>query len=75
MEVFTDLPGMQLYTANGFDDDAKTKNGVKMEVHHAVCLETQFFPDSVHQPKFPFSFLKPGEKFESTTIYKFSVRS
>ena len=74
MEVFTDLPGMQLYTANGFGDDAKSKGGVKMQAHHAVCLETQFYPDSVHQPKFPYSFLKPGEKFNSTTIYKFSVK-
>ncbi len=74
MEVFTDLPGIQLYTANSFGADAKTKGGVKMEPHHAVCLETQFFPDSVHHPEFPFSFLKPNEEFESTTIYKFSVR-
>lgn len=74
MEAFTDLPGMQLYTANGFNADAINKNGVKMQAHHAVCLETQFFPDSVNQPKFPFSFLKPCETFKTTTIYKFSVR-
>lgn len=74
MEVFSDLPGMQLYTANGFGENSFTKNGVKMQAHHAVCLETQFYPDSVHQPNFPFSFLKPGEQFKSTTIYKFSVK-
>jgi aldose 1-epimerase len=74
MLIFTDLPGMQVYTANGFRSGAAGKGGVKFLAHHAVCLETQFYPDSVNKPEFPYSNLKPGEVFHSTTIYKFEVR-
>jgi aldose 1-epimerase len=74
MMVFTDLPGMQVYTSNDFSADATGKGGVKHLAHHAVCLETQFFPDSVNHPEFPYANLKPGDTFKSTTIYKFSVK-
>ena len=74
MLVFTDMPGMQIYTANSFGEDATGKGGVKHLAHHAVCLETQFFPNSVNQSKFPYSNLKPGETFKRTTIYKFEVK-
>jgi aldose 1-epimerase len=74
MLIFTDLPGMQVYTANGFRPDAAGKGGIKFLKHHAVCLETQFYPDSVNKPEFPYSNLKPGETFHSKTIYKFEVR-
>ncbi|HHV32582.1 MAG TPA: galactose mutarotase [Clostridiales bacterium] len=73
MMVFTDMPGMQVYTDN-FDKPEKLNGGVSHTVHHAVCLETQFFPDSVHHPEFPYANLKPGEKFHRTTTYKFAVR-
>jgi aldose 1-epimerase len=72
--VFTDMPGMQIYTANNFADNATGKGGVKHLAHHAVCLETQFFPDSVNQPRFPYTNLKPGETYKHITIYKFSVK-
>nr|WP_319488511.1 aldose epimerase family protein [uncultured Caproiciproducens sp.] len=74
MAVFTDMPGIQIYTANSFPDGATGKDGVKHLAHHAVCLETQFFPDSVHHPEFPFQNLKPDEKYKHTTIYKFTIR-
>ena len=74
MLVFTDLPGMQLYTANSFSEDAVGKGGEKHRNHHALCLETQFFPNSVNEPKFPYKNLKPGETFKTTTIYKFEIR-
>ena len=74
MMFFTDLPGIQLYTRNDFDNDASGKNGEKHLVNHSLCLETQFFPDSVHHPDFPFHNLKPGETYQHTTIYKFSVK-
>ena len=61
METFTDLPGMQLYTDN--DNE-----------HRAFCLETQFYPDSVHHPEFPFSWVEPGHPLKTTTIFRFSVR-
>ena len=71
MLVFTDLPGMQVYTCNG---DIAGKHGLTVAKHHAVCLETQFFPDSVHHPEFPYENLKPGKPFHSTTIYKFITK-
>lgn len=71
MLVFTDLPGMQVYTCNG---DVTGEDGLTVAAHHAVCLETQFFPDSVHHPEFPYENLKPGKPFRSTTIYKFVTR-
>ncbi|WP_312694018.1 aldose epimerase family protein [Caproiciproducens sp.] len=74
MAVFTDMPGIQIYTANSFTPGATGKAGKKHMAHHAICLETQFFPDSVHHPEFPFHNLKPGEKYKHTTIYKFTIR-
>ncbi len=74
MLIFTDLPGIQLYTGNSFDKDAVDKGGKKYLPHHALCLETQYFPDSVHHPEFPFANLKPGDTYKSTTIYKFAIK-
>jgi aldose 1-epimerase len=70
MEVLTTEPGIQFYTAN-FLDGAAYNGGHKQ--HSAFCLETQHYPDSPNQPKFPTTTLKPGETFKSTTIHKFSV--
>lgn len=72
MEVYTDLPGMQLYTANSLS--GKGHGGVSFIDHGALCLETQFFPDSPNHPEFPFRFLKPGESFDSVTTYRFLTR-
>jgi aldose 1-epimerase len=69
MEVFTDQPGIQLYTGN-FLDGSPTSGGFKQ--HTAFCLETQHYPDSPNRPEFPSTVLKPGQTFKSTTIYKFS---
>lgn len=74
MMVFTDMPGIQVYTANSFPEDAIGKGGIKHLAHCAVCLETQFFPDSVHHSNFPYQNLKPNEKYKHRTIYKFSVK-
>lgn len=73
MEVFTDLPGVQLYTFNSVSG-LVGKDGNPMRPHTAFCLETQFYPDSVHHENFPFTWLQPGEKFTTRTSYKFSVR-
>jgi aldose 1-epimerase len=70
MEIWTTEPGVQLYTSNFMDGSLKGIGGTYGK-HCAFCLETQHFPDSVHQPKFPTTELKPGEEFKSTTIYKF----
>lgn len=72
MEVFTDMPGVQLYTFNT-SDGPLGKDGMPMKPHTAFCLETQFYPDSPNHPEFPFKLVTPGEPFYSKTAYRFSV--
>jgi aldose 1-epimerase len=74
MEVFTDQPGVQLYTANFLDGTIIGKGGKTYPRRGAFCLETQHYPDSPNKPNFPSTVLKPGEKYQTTTIYKFSAR-
>lgn len=71
MEVLTTLPGIQLYTSNHVNG-IKGKEGKVYEKHCAVCLETQFFPDSPNQPQFPSTILLPGEEYSAVTVYRFS---
>lgn len=73
MEVFTDMPGVQLFTFNRAGK-SKGKDGKVMKSHTAFCLETQFYPDSVNHENFPFQYLKPGEPFTTKTEYRFSVK-
>lgn len=73
LEVLTTEPGIQFYAGN-FLADGKGKGGKIYNKREGFCLETQHFPDSPNQPKFPTTVLKKGEKFASTTIYKFSVK-
>jgi len=73
MEVWTTEPGIQLYTAIGLNGSIVGKRGVTYPQFGAVCLETQHFPDSIHQPSFPSTNLRPGSIFRSETIYKFAV--
>ena len=73
MEVLTTEPGVQLYTGN-FLDGALTGIGGKTYVQHtALCLETQHYPDSVNQKEFPTVVLRPGQTYQTTTVYKFST--
>ena len=74
MEVWTDLPGVQLYTANKGDPALPGKGGCKLEPYYALCLETQFFPDSPNKPDFPSTVLAPGQTFRSVTRYCFGVK-
>jgi aldose 1-epimerase len=73
MEVQTTEPGMQFYTANGMRG-VKGKDGKIYGRHYGFCLETQHFPDSPNKPHFPSVVLRPGEKFNTMTIFKFSTR-
>ena len=73
LEVLTDQPGVQFYTGN-FLDGSTGKGGKAYGKRAALCLETQHFPDSPNHPKFPTSELKPGAKFHTVTIYRFSAR-
>jgi len=73
MEVLTDQPGVQFYTGNHMDGTIRGKGGKIYPKRGGLCLETQHFPDSPNHPSFPSTTLKAGEKFHSTTIYKFTV--
>lgn len=73
MKVYTDLPGIQFYTGN-FVKPHTGKNGAKYDKRGGLCLETQFFPNSINMPEFKQPILEAGKKFTSTTTYAFSVR-
>ena len=72
MKVFTTEPGVQLYTANHLDGKFKGTGGWAYPQFAGLCLETQHYPDSVNQPSFPSPILRPGQKFQSTTVFEFS---
>ncbi|MFC1736423.1 aldose epimerase family protein [Candidatus Hydrogenedentota bacterium] len=74
MEVFTTEPGLQFYTGNFLQGEIKGKDGKIYKKRHGFCLETQHFPDSPNKPEFPSPVLKAGEKYRTTTIYRFSVK-
>lgn len=74
MEVFSDQPGVQFYTGNFLNGSLIGKNGIKYNYRTGFCLETQHFPDSPNHSNFPSVFLKPGEKYTQTTIYKFTSK-
>lgn len=71
MEVYTDLPGMQFYTAN-FVAGEKGKEGAVYEKYGAACFETQYFPDAVNKENFETPLIRAGEAYQTTTIYRFS---
>ncbi len=73
LEVLTTQPGMQFYTGNHLDGTVTGKGGTVYGFRFGFCLETQHFPDSPNQPKFPSAVLKTGQKYQGTTIFKFSV--
>jgi len=72
LRIMTTEPGIQFYTGN-FLKDQKGKGGKTYAHRSALCLETQHFPDSINQPSFPNTVLKPGDKFESQTVLNFTV--
>jgi aldose 1-epimerase len=74
LEMYTTEPGVQIYTANHLNGTLKGKEGVPYTRRFGLCLETQHFPDSPNHPNFPTTTLRPGETYQSTTVYKFSVR-
>ena len=74
MDVYTDQPGVQLYTGNYMNGTEIGKSG-KAYLHRAgFCLETQHYPDSPNQGQFPSVVLKPGETYRHTTVHQFSVK-
>ncbi len=78
MEMFTNEPGVQVYSGNfqgvGRDASILRKHGVKYPKHVSVCLESQKFPDSPNHPEWASPVLNPGEKYYSHAAYKFSTK-
>lgn len=73
MELYTDMPGVQFYTANWLNEEEIGKGGIPHRERGGFCLETQFFPNSCNIPAFPDSILKAGEKFTSVTKFCFRM--
>ena len=73
MEVLTQEPGLQVYTANFLNGVLVGKSGRPYLKRSAVCLETQHYPDSPNKGNFPNTILRPGEVYQTRTIYRFST--
>ena len=75
MQVYTNQPCIQFYSGNFmYQIESPLKGGYPASVQSAFCLETQKMPDSINHSNFTDTVLKPGEKYDYTTIYKFSVK-
>ena len=71
--VYTTQPGLQFYTGNFLDGTLVGKHGVRYEKYDGLCLETQHFPDSPNQDRFPATELRPGATYRQSTTYCFGV--
>lgn len=74
LEMFTNEPGVQVYTGNFQGTGVSCKHGIKYPKHVSVCLESQKYPDSPNKKGWPSPYLKPGEKYYSHVAYKFSIK-
>ncbi len=73
MDLYTSEPGVQVYAGNFLDGSVTGKKGITYNKRASVCLETQKYPDTPNKPEWPSAVLRPGEKYTSECIYKFSV--
>ncbi|MDZ7723092.1 MAG: aldose epimerase family protein [candidate division KSB1 bacterium] len=73
LEVHTQEPGLQFYSGNFLDGSVTGKNATIYEFRHALCLETQHFPDSPNQPAFPSTVLTPDDPYHTVTKWVFRV--
>lgn len=73
LDVYTDEPGIQVYCGNFLDGTLIGKKGIVYNFRAAVCLETDKYPDSPNKPEWPSAVLRPGDKYNTHCIYKFSV--
>jgi aldose 1-epimerase len=73
LEVRTDQPGLQLYTANGLDGHLASPDGIAYGRWHALCLEPQAFPDAPNHPDFPSALLEPGDVYVHHSSFRFGV--
>lgn len=74
MTCFTTKPGVQLYTGNFLKSAGLGKGGFKYDKWHGLCLETQYFPNSMKYGHFPSPILKAGQTYHHLTVYKFSTK-
>jgi aldose 1-epimerase len=74
LEVSTTQPGLQFYSGNFLDGTLKGKGGRVYVKHAWLCLETQHFPDSPNHPDFPSTILRPGEQYDTQTVFRFGVQ-
>ncbi len=74
MKEYTNEPGVQIYAGNFLDGTVTGKKGIVYNFRHAICLETQKYPDTPNKPEWPSALLKPGEKYTSHCVFAFSVR-
>lgn len=73
LEVYTNEPGIQIYTGNFLDGTVKGKKDITYNQRASVCLETQHYPDSPNKAEWPSVVLEPGQNYTSECIFKFSV--
>jgi aldose 1-epimerase len=74
MDVYTKEPGIQFYSGNFLDGTITGKGGTVYQHRWGLCLETQHYPDSPNKPNFPSTILRPGQKYETVTVYRFSTK-
>lgn len=74
IEVRTTEPGLQFYTGSNLDGGETGKAGNTYHAFNGFCLETQHFSDTPNRPEFPSTLLRPGERFQSTTTFRFCTR-
>lgn len=74
LEVWTQEPGVQFYCGNFLDQTVVGKDGRPYGHRGGFCLETQHYPDSPNQPTFPDTILRPGQTYQTSTVFKFSAR-
>ena len=73
LDVYTNEPGIQVYAGNFLDGSLTGRKGITYNQRASVCLETQKYPDTPNKPEWPSAVLRPGEKYMSQCIFKFSV--
>ncbi len=73
LTVLTEEPGLQFYSGNFLDGTLYGTSGRQYRQGDGLCLETQHFPDSPNKPDFPSTTLRPGQTYETTTVYAFSA--
>jgi aldose 1-epimerase len=74
LTVTTTQPGVQFYTGNFLDGSITGKDGHVYLRRYGFCLETQHFPDSPNHPDFPTTILRPGQEYQSQTVFRFTAQ-